>query len=85
MSGTRNTLQDLNNHLFAQLERLDNEELQGGNLAEEIERSEAITKVAQQIVNNAGLQLKAIQVAKDIDGGIKSMPRMLVGNTEYEK
>lgn len=41
MAGTRNTLGDLTNHLFAELERLGDESLSGDALREEIERARA--------------------------------------------
>ncbi|CAG9621833.1 hypothetical protein BACCIP111883_02624 [Sutcliffiella rhizosphaerae] len=45
----RNTLGDLNNHLFAQLERLSDEDLSGEKLIEEINRVKSITDFATQI------------------------------------
>lgn len=59
MAGIKNTLNDLNNHLFAQLERLSDEDLQGDSLQEEIARSKAITDVAQKIISNASVVLDA--------------------------
>ncbi|HHT7202592.1 MULTISPECIES: hypothetical protein [Bacillus] len=55
----RNTLGDLNNHLFAQLERLGDEELVGEELEEEINRAKAVTDVATQIIANGSLVLRA--------------------------
>lgn len=57
----RNKLVDLNNHLFEQIERLNDDELTGEDLDREIKRSEALTKVAQTIINNGAL---AISVQK---------------------
>ena len=48
----RNTLGDLNNHLFEQLERLNDEELTEGELQKEIQRSKSIEGVAKQIIEN---------------------------------
>jgi len=53
----KNTLGDLNNHLFAQLERLNDEELDEKALATEIERAKAISEVAKNIVANGQLAL----------------------------
>lgn len=55
----RNTLGDLNNHLFAQLERLSDEDLNGEKLSEEIERAKAVTTVENQIISNGTLVLQA--------------------------
>ena len=58
----RNKLSDLNDHLFAQIERLGDESTKGDALTEEIERSKALTNVAVSIVSNAALELKAVEI-----------------------
>lgn len=55
----KNKLSDLNDHLFAQLERLSDESIKGDELQAEIERGKAITGVSREIVSNAALVLKA--------------------------
>lgn len=69
----KNKLIDLNNHLFAQLERLSDESLAAEKLKEEIERSKSITSVANAIVANGKLALEA---QKEF-GGNKQLPEML--------
>lgn len=54
----QNKLVDLNNHLFEALERLNDDELTDDKLKQEIERSKAITGVANSIISNANLALK---------------------------
>ncbi len=76
----KNTLGDLNNHLFAQLERLGDEELTGDKLAEEIKRSEAVTDVATQIIANGALVLKAKVAYEDnLSADPEARPKMLEG------
>jgi hypothetical protein len=58
----KNKLADLNNHLFAQLERLGEEGLTAEQIAQEVDRAGAIVDVADQIVRAADLQLKAVQM-----------------------
>jgi hypothetical protein len=55
----KNKLSDLNNHLFAQLERLGDEDLTPEQIEQEARRGEAIVAVAETIVRNADLQFKA--------------------------
>ena len=53
----KNTLQDLNNHLFAQLERLTDEDLTDEQLEHEIKRSKSVVSVAHTIVDNTRVQV----------------------------
>lgn len=58
---TKNTLGDLNNHLFAQLEKLNDDDLIGEQLDNEVKRTESMVKISEQIIRNGELQLKAMQ------------------------
>ena len=55
----QNKLVDLNNYLFEELERLNNESVTEDEMQKEIERSKAITSISQTIINNAELVFKA--------------------------
>lgn len=74
----KNKLADLNNHLFAQLERLSDEELKGEALQAEIQRSHAITNVAKQIINNGSLVLSAHKAVSDglVHNGHKMLEKL---------
>lgn len=58
----KNKLSDLNDHLFAQLERLGDEDLTPEQIETEAKRAEAISEIADQVIRNADLQLKAAQL-----------------------
>lgn len=77
---TQNTLGDLNNHLFAELERLGNEDMDDAQLSKEIDRAKAISDVAVQVVSNASLVLRA-KVAYDdnLSADPKDRPKLLEG------
>ena len=58
----KNKLTDLNDHLFAQLERLSDEDLTAEQIETEVSRTDAIVGVSEQILRNADLQLKAVTI-----------------------
>lgn len=67
-----NTLMDLNNHLFAQIDKLS-----GANkveLSDEIERSKAVGIIAKNIIDNAKLALEA---EKELGNNITRLPPMI--------
>lgn len=78
----KNKLSDLNNHLFAQLERLGDEGLTGEQIADEVKRAEAISDVADQIIRNADLQLKAANLLAVHGDRFKPMLPMIESKAE---
>ena len=70
----KNTLSDLNNHLFAQLERLGDEEITQEDLNKEIERTKAINGIAKNIIDNAKTALQGAEFTYDKLPGNKTMP-----------
>jgi hypothetical protein len=77
--GTKNTLLDLNDHLFMQLERLNDDELSQEELNQEISRAKAMTGLASQVVGVANAILAATKLnANDETEG--RVPRQLIGD-----
>ncbi len=58
----KNKMSDLNNHLFAALERLSDDGMTPEQLEAEVSRSEAIVQVADRITATATLQLNAARL-----------------------
>lgn len=56
----KNKLQDLNNHLFAQLERLSDEDQNAVDIDREILRAKGLIDVSEQIIKLHKLALDAI-------------------------
>lgn len=73
----KNTLVDLNNHLFEQLERLNDDELSQDGLDKEIERSKAMANIAGKIIENAQLGLQAEKFKAEYGSKGTKLPAML--------
>lgn len=69
----KNKLSDLNNHLFAQLERLSDEALTAEQIGQEVERAQAIVSVSDQIIGTAALQFKAAELVARHGRGVSDM------------
>ena len=74
-----NSLSELNNHLFAALDRLDVDSLTPDQIEAEVKRSTAIVQVADRITANADLQLRAAKLyAEHREAILPMMP--MIGN-----
>ena len=74
----QNTLGDLNNHLFAEMERLGDENLEGDKVQVEISRAKALADIASKIVDNASLVLEAEKFKAETLGRSKVEPSKLL-------
>lgn len=61
----KNKLTDLNDHLFAQIERLSDESLSDQEIDREVKRGTAIVAAADQIIRSAVVQVQAAKTASD--------------------
>ncbi len=77
-----NTLEELNNHLFAQIRRLDNPDLRGLELQEERGRSNSIVSVAKAITENAALVLEGEKWKEDKLTASAELPPMFTNNSK---
>lgn len=78
----KNKLIDLNNHLFAQLERLSDEELTPEDIEKEVKRTDAIVAIADQIIQTGNTALKAAQLIATHGDRFRSDLPMLAGKVE---
>lgn len=76
----RNTLSDLNNILFETLERIIDADTDTDEFETEIKRSESVTKVAEAIIKNGELALKAAKHSDEF--GYERKPIELIGEVE---
>lgn len=72
-------LMDLNNVLFEQIERLNDDDLVGEELENELKKSKAIGGIASTIVQNSSLILRAVRVGEEsrVD---PQLPKLFIGD-----
>lgn len=71
-----NSLSNLNEALFSQLERLNDPALSGDALETELKRAQSVTSVSKEIVSNARVVLEAEKHRMEY-GSLYALPKML--------
>ncbi|MGX2974436.1 hypothetical protein ACWIUH_05560 [Ursidibacter arcticus] len=77
----KNGLNDLVNHLFASMERLNDENLTPEQIQTEVARSKAISETSQQIINIAEVELKAIKAREMFLDNNSPLPKIFHDNS----
>lgn len=73
----KNKLSDLNNHLFAQLERLSDEDISPEEIEREVQRAEAIVDLSDQVLQIANTGLRAAKLfAEHGDAVLPHLPQI---------
>lgn len=65
----KNKLTDLTNHLYAQLERLSEDDLTSEQITQECQRAEAVSKIAGNIIGIANTSINAFKLIQN--GNVK--------------
>lgn len=74
----KNTLADLNNYLFEQIERLNDDSLDEDELDAELRKADAIVKVSEKIIANGELAFKTMKHMDEYGyGTVGKVPAML--------
>ena len=74
----KNTLADLNNYLFEQLERLNDDELTDDQLERELKKTDNIVKISEKIIQNGELAFKTMKHMDEYGyGQNRAVPKML--------
>ncbi|WP_107039937.1 hypothetical protein [Brumimicrobium mesophilum] len=63
----RNKLEDLRDHLFAQMERLNDESLTPEQIAQEGSRAKSIAMISSSIVDTAKIEVRYLELNKETE------------------
>lgn len=78
----KNKLIDLKNHLFAQLERLNDETITEEEMKAEIEKAKAMEGISKQIIESEKIQIDAAHLCfKFLEAGYKENQIPLISNS----
>lgn len=81
----RNKIADLKNHLFAQLERLNDESITPEEMKAEIEKAGAMEGISKQIIESEKLQIDTANLMfKFLEAGYKKAEIPLLENSPSE-
>ncbi len=76
----QNTLADLNNYLFEQMENLLDNDISEEKFELELKRAKAISGVARTIIDNGKLLLEAEKFKDEINNPEHNLPTLLEGS-----
>jgi hypothetical protein len=77
----RNKINDLRDHLFSALERLDNDELTTEELNKEIEKAQAVAQIGSVIIQSAKIEIDYLKAT----GMIESSSELFKGINEQKR
>jgi len=80
-----NTLMSLNNFLFEQLERINNDSLTDEQLEKTIKKAEVINKTAENIIKNNETALRAVNIASEYGYIVPATIKTVLGIQEEPK
>lgn len=80
-----NTLMSLNNYLFEQLERINDDSLTDEQLEKQIKIAETVNKTAENIIKNNETALKAVNIASEYGYIVPDNIRNVLGIKQQEK
>ena len=75
----KNTISDLNNYLFEQLERLNDDDLTAEQLERELSKADAVVKISGQIIQSGELAFRTMKHMDEYGYNVKDkhVPPML--------
>lgn len=73
----KNKLTDMNDHLFAQLERLNDEDLTPDQIEAETKRAKAMTSISSQIIQSHKVTIEAMKLVAKGDVRLNDFPATL--------